>query len=663
MLLSVLHFNKTHAQLTNQTIEVNKILSLPDSKKKFDTLLTVFYSELNNNVDTLKIKSLINIIVNTAKNLNSNLQPAKAYVIWHTYYLHNNNFILAERMLDSAYFKLGQDTISIENKNFLTLLNYFKANIFIKRGQTDDAIQLLLRCLNDYVKSNAHPNNILSTYSSISTVFQMTEQYDKSKFYIDKAIDFYNGTHFKNPLFNDSALLFDLYIRNALNYSQLQLIDSAHSYLAKTAMLFNSNSSTFDTASFYKTTGLVYANERNYNMALKFYLKSISFFKKLKPLLDYIDCLGWAGKCQYELGNYEAALKMYQEQRDVSTKMNNNQFLSLSYRQLGIVYSKLQLYENAYNYYDLYLKLRDSIDQNALNEKVNAIENKFNYKQKEQENKALEQRNKITELQLKQRNLLLYLFSGVVIIFTLLSFSWWKSHKRQKELIARELEIEQQKHLTLEKEKELSAAQATLKGQEEERTRIARDLHDGLGGMLSAIKLTLTSIEKKIHFNTPTENHYKKVLDQFDYAINEMRRISYNMMPEALIKYGLKKSLEDYCAKMSNNNFKVIFQCYGIEERWEQMKEITVYRIVQELVNNAIKHSGASQCLIQIVKESNKVILTAEDNGKGFNFEDISFKRGLGLQNIQSRVNLINGQMQIKSDKETGSIFNIEFNT
>lgn len=151
------------------------------------------------------------------------------------------------------------------------------------------------------------------------------------------------------------------------------------------------------------------------------------------------------------------------------------------------------------------------------------------------------------------------------------------------------------------------------------------------------------------------------IIGQLDNSINELRRVSHNMMPEALIKYGLKEALENYCERIDHSGqLNVRLQTYGLERRMEQDTEIVLYRIVQELLTNVIKHAEAKVVLIQLVRETDKISLTVEDNGKGFDINSTLEKKGAGLQNIQARAGYLNGIVDIRTSPGEGTSVTIE---
>jgi signal transduction histidine kinase len=194
---------------------------------------------------------------------------------------------------------------------------------------------------------------------------------------------------------------------------------------------------------------------------------------------------------------------------------------------------------------------------------------------------------------------------------------------------------------------------------ETERSRLAKDLHDGLGGMLSGIKLTLGSIPGNMVLTGENSIVLTKAIHQLDNTITEMRRVAHSMMPEALLRFGLSEAIQDYCDWINESNLvKMKFTQIGLNDSIEKPTEVILYRIVQELSNNAIKHATAENIFIQLNKHEKGLTLTVEDDGKGFTITQNI--KGDGLQNVQSRVAYLKGSMEINSKAGEGSSFTIE---
>jgi signal transduction histidine kinase len=197
-----------------------------------------------------------------------------------------------------------------------------------------------------------------------------------------------------------------------------------------------------------------------------------------------------------------------------------------------------------------------------------------------------------------------------------------------------------------------------LQGEERERRRVAGDLHDGLGGMLAGVKMNLTGLSAAPAAGNGSELH--KVIGQLDSSISELRRIARNMMPEALLKFGLDIALKDLCGSMMTEAVKIGYQSFGIESSIPQDTQVTIYRIVQELLTNATRHAHASNILVQCSQNGDTFLVTIEDNGKGFDTALASRAKGIGLGNVKRRVDYLHGNMEIISAENEGTTINIE---
>ncbi|MDH6357956.1 sensor histidine kinase [Parabacteroides sp. PF5-9] len=206
----------------------------------------------------------------------------------------------------------------------------------------------------------------------------------------------------------------------------------------------------------------------------------------------------------------------------------------------------------------------------------------------------------------------------------------------------------------LEQEKQLIATQAVLDGEAAERSRLGRDLHDGLGGLLSVVKLQLKDMQSASFVDGQEVNRFGKVIEMLDESINELRRVAHHMMPESLMRYGLKVSLEDYCRAITIAHF----QYYGSTERLDERLEILLYRCSYELINNAIKYADATTINVQLMADNGFVSLTVQDNGKGFDPDQVT--SGSGLNNIRTRVSAYNGKMILCAAPGKGTEVSIE---
>lgn len=250
-------------------------------------------------------------------------------------------------------------------------------------------------------------------------------------------------------------------------------------------------------------------------------------------------------------------------------------------------------------------------------------------------------------------------YVALIFVFLLLLLLLLYAYKQRSKSMRQNKELY---NFALDKERQaskISTLTAMLEGQEQERGRLARDLHDGLGGLLSSTKITLSQLTDKIA--SPVKSDMQKSLLQLDTAVEELRRVAHNLMPDLLQRYGLQEALQDYAARMSNDQLDIDVQFLHYTNQLTKEKQLLVYRIIQELVNNCIKHAKPKQIIIQIVEESDTYSITVEDDGQGFDIKQVKGNQSAGLHNIQSRIDFLKGKFNIHSEIELGTSVEIEF--
>lgn len=294
--------------------------------------------------------------------------------------------------------------------------------------------------------------------------------------------------------------------------------------------------------------------------------------------------------------------------------------------------------------------IEDRLRGEEVQQKILTLEKRF-------ETEKTATQLKLQQSQLQQKTTLNYfLIAGAASLLVILLLAY-KNHNNRKKL-------QQQRIDELETENKLSATEAVLKGEEQERTRLAKDLHDGLGGMLSGIKFSLSNMKENLIMTPDNAQAFERSLDMLDSSIREMRRVAHNMMPEMLVKYGLDVALKEFCNEIDRSGaIKVNYQSAGMDAiSIDQTSSVTIYRIVQELLNNVIKHAQAKNILVQLHHSSQEKLLaiTVEDDGKGFDVSKLQSASGMGWRSIQNRVEFLNGKSDIQSSLNNGTSVMIE---
>jgi signal transduction histidine kinase len=296
-------------------------------------------------------------------------------------------------------------------------------------------------------------------------------------------------------------------------------------------------------------------------------------------------------------------------------------------------------YKQAYENVEAVLKYREEAYQNASVKELEELKIKYQTSLKE----ATIQKQ---QFELTRKNYMLFGSVALLVLMCLLAVLVFRNVKHRTAL-------KLQKALATQREE---SARAILDVEEKERTRFARDLHDGLGPMLSAVKYNLSGISDKIEqLNEEDKTVFKKAIHILDESCKEVRLVSHNIMPNALLKKGLSNAIEEFMGKIDNQKLRVNMHLSGIEKRLNPKIEIAAYRVIQECVNNTIKHAEATQLDLSVVKDADGLSVTVEDNGKGFN-PSLVMKNGIGLNNMIARVHYLKGEIEIDSRIGNGTL-------
>jgi signal transduction histidine kinase len=369
------------------------------------------------------------------------------------------------------------------------------------------------------------------------------------------------------------------------------------------------------------------------------------------------------GICYEKLQDYSAARKYLLEALSIASERDFKREKLEILQELVNVEEKKNNIPGAYAYLKLAVVLKDSLKASESKQTVAEIENRYQSAEKEKDILQLQKDKQIQALSLKQRSTLNYILIASVAALLMVVFLGYRNLRHRRQFARQQDEIQQQRIRELEKDRQLVAVDSMLKGQEEERSRLAKDLHDGLGGLLSGVKFSLSNMKDNLIITPDNMAVFERSLDMLDTSIKELRRVAHNMMPEMLTKFGLNEALKEYCHTINTTKLLTVkYQSLGMDSLVEKSTEIIVYRIVQELLNNIIKHAAAGEAIVQLIRENNRLNIVVEDNGKGFDTALLENSKGAGWMNILSRVNYLKGRLDIHSELGKGTLVTIEFN-
>ncbi|PJB11468.1 MAG: hypothetical protein CO119_11445 [Flavobacteriales bacterium CG_4_9_14_3_um_filter_40_17] len=354
---------------------------------------------------------------------------------------------------------------------------------------------------------------------------------------------------------------------------------------------------------------------------------------------------------------YPKAMEYYHKALKIPIRIKNRRDLILLYNYMYLNQKAQKQMDSAVYYLELKNKMQDELDllNNAL--AVDEIQTKYETEKKEKENLQLKQNNLILENQ-KNFNRNMSIFAFIIFIIATANFVLiYKNLKKKQKLIEQEKRIAMQHTEKLLQQQEITAIDAMIRGQEQERKRLANELHDNLGSLLATLKLNFQSFSEKIkHESDDNQNILKHSEELLEQAYQKVRMLSHSKNAGVMANQGLLPALKKFADDVSKSEkLKVAIQEFGLNERLDNSLEILLFRIIQELVANIIKHAEATQADIYLTQYSERINLMVEDNGNGFDTHQIVNKNGMGLVGIEKRVQNLDGNMEIESIKGKGT--------
>jgi signal transduction histidine kinase len=623
--------------VTAQNTDVNAILKRIQASKQ-DTNRVLAYIEYGQYLENHNLDSAGKYYLK-AEALSEQLD----YPIGKFKFRSNYTYILNLQGKFEEGLKLNRESLEIAKKiNHKVNIGKSLANIatsYTYLGNFTEAIKYYQRSADQFDKLGMK-EFLPRLYISIGSAFEHANLFKKSVVYKQKALQL------ARPM-GDSLQLADVLTNIGTCYFNLKRYKESHAhFLEGLAVAEKIRSDIFITQA---CAGLCRTNRllKNLDEARVYGERGLDIARKSGNVFLELECLKALMFLAEDSGKPELSAKYTKEALDIAEANNMTDHLVELYEDYATDLARANNYKGAYDYLMKYSILNDSIQGVDIQKQLQELDTKYLTVQKEKQIVTLEKEK-------QTRNTLIYsLIAGLfgLILIAVLGYRNITFRKR-----VAEQEVQQ-----LQQEKQLVATNSILKGQEEERTRVARDLHDGLGGLLSGIKLTLNSVKGNVILPEESAMTFTRALTQLDGAISEMRRVAHSMMPEALVRFGLIDALSDFCEGISaSGRLKVTMQHFGFENRLDSQVEVVLYRIIQELLNNVLKYADATEAQVQLTWVDNHVSVTVEDNGKGFDVKTLEVNKGAGLRNVQARVDYLNGTLDIQSKPGEGTSVLVE---
>lgn len=355
-----------------------------------------------------------------------------------------------------------------------------------------------------------------------------------------------------------------------------------------------------------------------------------------------------------DANKFPMAMEYFHKALKIPIKIKYRKDLIILYNHMYLNQKVQKQMDSAVYYLELKNKLQDELDlmNNAL--AVDEIQTKYETEKKEKENLQLKQDNLILENQRKfSRNM--SILALIIFIIAMANFVLvYKNLKKKQKLIEQERLLAMQHTEKLLQQQEISAIDAMIRGQEQERNRLANELHDNLGSLLATLKLNFQSLSgKMMQGSEDILAHSEALLEQ---TYQKVRLLSHSKNAGVMANEGLLPALKKFTNDVSKSKkLRVELQEFGLNDRLENSVEILIFRVIQELITNIIKHAEATQADIHLTQYDDRINLMVEDNGKGFDTHQIVNKSGMGLVGIEKRIQNLDGNMEIESIKGKGT--------
>ena len=547
-------------------------------------------------------------------NYNPELNQKISYYYKFLHYLNKGEYILKR--------STSSDSLAIK---------YFKEALILAEEHNNNILACeALKKIKKYLFKFYKLNDDLDFYNNIhkSYSYDTFEDY-KVNFYAlgSKMQKYYSGDLLQKPKFSDYSSLNNYANRSSSNYNR------AEAYQLLGAYYWNFDVKIDSSFYYYDLAESIYLTKNYYQYQEKISEININRAKLL-----------------HELDRYGETIDLLEK----NLRTTNNQIKRSAYILLYDVYFKTKQFKKST---EILLEKEQFLDNLKTNEnQIQISEYKIQYQTEKKEKENLQLKTDVERQQRRTRNL--WIGSIAILLFVgITAFLLFKNTKRKQKLAEQGKALETQKLATVLKEQELTSIDAMIEGQEKERQRIANDLHDDLGGLMATVKLHFNALKDK---NSP--ELFEKTNQLIDEAYQKVRSVAHAKNSGVIAKQGLLKAVRNMANNISESNaIKIDVVDHGLENRLENSLELTIFRIIQELITNTIKHASATECTIHLTNHEDALNIMVEDNGIGFNPKQITTKnKGMGISSIDKRVEHLNGSMTIESENQKGTTIIID---
>lgn len=528
-------------------------------------------------------------------------------------------------------------------------------------GIIDKAEKYYLQAI-DFRKQIQDTVGLINTYNNLGIVNKNQSQYSK-------AFNYYKTSYALAKASKKDTYKINALINMGVASRHLGQYDEAIGFYTEALDLAKKYNRQSQIMTINNNLAYLYYYQKKYDLAFPLAKSAVAFAEEKGTLEDKVNYLQIYAAILKEKNKideaYDVLHKSYtysdslyrSENAKAMTEMSTKYETDKKEQQIKLLHTKAKLQELDISNQKLELEKRSlelsnkNFEINNQNLLLRQQENDVKQKsllanQQKQKIQALNQQNEIQVLAIEQKNI--YLIVTLLLLLFLASTSYFIYNKRKLKARARlQEEINKQQDL---------AARAVLVAEERERRRIAGDLHDGVGQMLSAALMNLNGMFQKLKLTGEMGLQAEQTLSIVNDSYDEMRSISHQMIPNALLKSGLAFAVKEFLDKIDKDMIKINLETIGLHQRLDEQTETVLYRVIQESVGNVIKHAEANKLHIVLIRDEEGISITIEDNGKGFDKSKTDLRTGMGMGNIVSRVAFLKGTVDIDTTIGKGTL-------
>lgn len=576
--------------------------------------------------------------IKSAEELGDKTLLSQVYSDLGAVHFRNNDFKNSEK----NYYKSYQIRKEQFNKAGIAKLNNNLATVYQNTFQYKKAMQMYLEAL-DYFEITQDFRNVNVTKGNLGVLFTDLKDYRNAEKYLQECVKYFENQEKSVEVSNK---LCENYLNLGKVYQMKKNFQLAEVYFNKSNAICQQVGN---------KQGIAYSNRNLANLlTIKKQYTDSAALEKIKISQKYREELN--SKLDRESNQLEFAQGLITEQKFLEAKQILLRILPVfekekskenqvsAYKLLTNVYQNTNQSDSADYYFNQYLATNEKLIDNSVRNASTELEKKYQVLKKDKE--IMESKNSIFK-----RNIYIFFLLGLLLVGSGAAFSIFR-HRKKNEKIKLQKEILHQQDL---------ATKAVMNAEDNERKRMATHLHDGVAQLLGAANMNVESLSDFRDDEPAFDKILGKTKNILDDAITDVRSLSHQMMPNMLIKSSLANALQDLIEKSDSPKLQINLKMEGLQDDLDKNIQIVMYRIIQECINNTIKHSSATGIDIIVRQNENLLETLISDNGVGFNISEVSSKSsGLGLENIKSRIDMLKGKLEVNSVKGAGTKISVK---